>query len=250
MVLRNGMPRLMFSRLVWIKPPSTSVWLFKSTTDVSASRFENVGDASAPVCRVKMSFTSCLTSSATVPSSPMRGVTVSTIPTSLYSTVWVPTIVVLFVLVVPTGWLMTPPTVDCCDVRTGTDLETLITAFLFSVVMTYGQERMLTLSSEANARIAARNWLAENAKNVRPGASTELPSLTKSGKLGRLMMSGPFGGFPVYMRLNFPSLIAHSMPRLVESSSVTSATRTSMRTWRGIRSSFLIIGSISVHVRG
>src|SRR2546428_11031656 len=40
------------------------------------------------------------------------------------------------------------------------------------------------------------------------------------------------------------------MPSLVSSVSVTSATSTSIRTWRGIRSSCLIVFSISVQLRG
>src|SRR2546426_9201976 len=56
-----------------------------STTDVSASRLmiesESVGGVLVPIW-----FTSCFTSRATVPCSPMRGVTVRTTPASRYST--------------------------------------------------------------------------------------------------------------------------------------------------------------------
>ena len=83
--------------------------MFRRTTEVSASRFENEGDPVGGVCCCKMSLTSCLTSSATVPCSPMRGVTVSTMPTSLYSTVCVPTIPVVWLAVVVT----VPPSVVC-----------------------------------------------------------------------------------------------------------------------------------------
>src|SRR6266850_2594654 len=75
MLLSSGIPRWLIVRVSWISPPSTSVWLFKSTTDVSASRLrkdgEFVGATAGPT-----ELTSCLTSSATVPRSPMRGVTI------------------------------------------------------------------------------------------------------------------------------------------------------------------------------
>src|SRR5260370_18416253 len=99
-LLRSGIPRLVIDRLSWISPPSTSVWLFKSTTDVSASRLRNdgefVGATAGPT-----ELTSCLTSSATVPRSPMRGVTVRITPASRYSTVWLTPPVGLLVLLVP-----------------------------------------------------------------------------------------------------------------------------------------------------
>ena len=72
----RGLPRS------WMSPPRTSVWLFSSTTEVSASRFLNSGD-SVGGTGSPTSLTSCFTSSATVPSSPMRGVTVRTTPASL-----------------------------------------------------------------------------------------------------------------------------------------------------------------------
>src|SRR6184192_1578589 len=85
---------------------------------------EFVGATAGPI-----EFTSCFTSSATVPSSPMRGVTVRITPASRYSTVWLSPAVVVVVVVVlvaaatwPVVWLVT----------TGTEVETLMTAFLFS----------------------------------------------------------------------------------------------------------------------
>ena len=49
---------------------------------------------------------------------------------------------------------------------------------------------------------------------------------------------------------NFPARSAQSMPRRVSSFSVISATRTSISTCRGIRSSCLIVASMSDHCRG
>ncbi len=75
-------------------------------------------------------------------------------PASRYSTVWLsPAVVVVDVVVVvaaatwPVVWLVT----------TGTDVETLMTAFLFSEVMTCGFETMLTLFSLASALSIAMN---------------------------------------------------------------------------------------------
>jgi hypothetical protein len=47
-----------------------------------------------------------------------------------------------------------------------------------------------------------------------------------------------------------PDRTAHSMPSLVSSVRVTSAAITSISTWRGILSSFLIVSSISFQSRG
>src|SRR4030095_11354873 len=106
--------------------------------------------------------TSCLTSRATVPCSPMRGVTGRMMPASLYSTVCVPTI----------AWLVPPdgvaPIGTCWEVRIGTDRDTLITAFLFSAVMIYGLDSTLTLLSEASALMAARNSPAAKVKKLNP----------------------------------------------------------------------------------
>ena len=67
----------------WMSPPRTSVWLFSSTIEVSASRLrmrgELVGGWIWPTW-----FTSCFTSRATVPISPIRGVTVRITPASMY----------------------------------------------------------------------------------------------------------------------------------------------------------------------
>src|SRR5262245_66473942 len=95
---------------------------------------ELVGATGAPI-----EFPSCFTSSATGPCSPIRGVTVRITPASRYSTVWFnPAVVVVVVVDVvaaatcPVVWLVT----------TGTDVDTLMTAFLFSEVSTCGFETM------------------------------------------------------------------------------------------------------------
>ena len=68
-------------------------------------------------------------------------------PASLYSTVWV------MELAVP------PPeaTGTCWLVTMGTEVETLMMAFLFSLVMMDGLDSTLTLFSVARALSAARN---------------------------------------------------------------------------------------------
>ena len=43
-LFRYGMPVLFTVRLFCMRPPRTSVWLFRSTTEVSASRLENAGE--------------------------------------------------------------------------------------------------------------------------------------------------------------------------------------------------------------
>src|SRR5215831_16343803 len=141
----------------------------------------------------------------------MRGVTVRMIPASLYSTVWVPTIELVPVDgVAPIG--------TCCEVRIGTERDTLMTAFLFSAVMMDGLERTLTLFSLASRLMAATNSLAAKAKTFRPGGRA---GITKGG-----MRSGGFGGMfvgLVKVALKRPCWRAHWMPMLVDSSSVTSA---------------------------
>ncbi len=128
---------------------------------------EFVGGIGAPIW-----FASCFTSSATVPCSPMRGVTVRITPASRYSTVWLsPAVVVVLVEGVvgvegvavaaatwPAVWLVT----------IGTDVDTLMTAFLFSEVSTCGFETMLTLFSLASAFSIAMNWSVAKVNAVRP----------------------------------------------------------------------------------
>src|SRR5436309_931233 len=111
-----------------MRPPRTRVWLLRRTTEVSASRLVKRGELMGGGSGVPTSLTSCLTSRATVPCSPMRGVTVRMMPASLYSTVWV------MELAVP------PPeaTGTCWLVTMGTEVETLMMAFLFSLVMMDG----------------------------------------------------------------------------------------------------------------
>src|SRR5438093_5015985 len=117
----------------------------------------------------------------------MRGVTVRITPASRYSTVWFrPAVVVVVVVVVvaaatwPVVWLVTM----------GTEVETLMTAFLFSDVITCGFETMLTLFSLASALSIAMNWSVANVKAVRPwpkgpmsaaGPATPLGSVTRPG---------------------------------------------------------------------
>src|SRR4030095_842717 len=121
---------------------------------------EFVGATAGPI-----EVTSCLTSSGTVPCSPMRGVTVKITPASRYSTVWFnPAVVVVVVVLVvaaatwPVVWLVT----------TGTDVDTLMTAFLFSEVSTCGFDTMLTLFSLASALSIATNWSVANVNAVSP----------------------------------------------------------------------------------
>src|SRR5881628_854189 len=200
-------------------------------------------------------FTSCFTSSATVPSSPMRGVTVRITPASRYSTVWLSPAVVVVVVVVlvaaatwPVVWLVT----------TGTDVETLMTAFLFSDVSTCGFETMLILFSLASALSIAMNWSVENVNAVSPcprGPTTEAgpPSWDGSDRVPPAepgVVGRPGGPVLVLAKLKRPVRTAQSTPSRVSSVSVISATSTSISTWRGIRSSCLMVFSISVQLRG
>src|SRR5207245_11600398 len=143
-VLRTGIPRRSRVIVSWRSPPSTRVWLFRSTTEVSASRLMNEGEFVGGTLGPTL-FTSCFTSRATVPRSPMRGVTVRITPASRYSTVWLrPAVVVVVVAVVlaaatcPVVWLVTM----------GTEVETLMTAFLFSDVIRCGFETMFNFLSD------------------------------------------------------------------------------------------------------
>ncbi len=126
----------------------------------------------------------------------------------------------------------------------GTEVETLMTALLFSVVMMDGFDSTLTLFSVASALSAARNLSAAKVKKLKPGG-------TRPPK-GIRLWRGRLGSVPEgeELRSKRPVRMAHSMPSLVSSVSVTSAANTSMSTWRGILSSFLIVSSISFHSRG
>src|SRR5262245_52566700 len=172
----------------------------------------------------------------------MRGVTVRMMPASLYSTVWVPTIEFVPVDgVAPIG--------TCWDVRIGTDRDTLMTAFLFSAVMIDGLESTLTLFWVDNALRAIRNSWAANVKKLNPDAA--LSSVLKGGtRSAGLVGNTEPPGAVLKLAVKRPFWIAHCRPRRVLSSSVTSAASTSMSTWRGIRSSFLMIASISDQARG
>src|SRR6266446_10244924 len=176
------MPLLSLVRLFWMSPPRTSVWLLSRTTDVSASRLLKLGELIGGGAVGPMSLTSCLTSRATVPDSPMRGVTVRMMPASLYSTVWV--------MELPVA----PPaaTGTCWEVTMGTEVETLITAFLFSAVMMDGLERMLTLFSLARAFRAAMNSLAAKAKTLKPTGSTDAMPVELPGP-GMMLDGGRVG---------------------------------------------------------
>src|SRR5215470_10729773 len=63
-----------------------------------------------------------------------------------------------------------PPvaTGTCCDVTIGTEVETLMTAFLFSVVMTDGFDSTFTRLWVASALSAARKRSVAKANMLRP----------------------------------------------------------------------------------
>src|SRR2546428_462851 len=178
-----------------MSPPSTRVWLFRSTTEVSASRFlkdgELVGGWFSPT-----ELTSCLTSSATVPFSPMRGVTVRMTPASRYSTVWFTPPVVIVVLVPPPGSVPGELTaLVCWLVMIGTEVETLMTAFLFSDVITCGFETMFTLFSLARALSIAMNWSVANVNAVSPAPKGPRTAAGPATPVGSV--TGPAGGADV-----------------------------------------------------
>src|SRR4026207_1894332 len=235
MRLRNGMPIRMLVRRFWMRPPSTRVWLFSSTTEVSASRLVNRGELMGGGSLAPTSLTSGLTSGATVPGSPMRGVTVRMMPASLYSTVWVIELPVI------------PPvaTGTCCDVTIGTEVDTLMTALRFSVVMMVGFDSTLTRFSVDSALSAASTLSAAKANTFRPSGTARPPK-------GMIDWGGLAGSRPEgdEVMTKFPERIAHSTPSFMSSSSRTSAASTSIRTWRGILSSRLMVSSISFQRRG
>src|SRR5258705_12912841 len=219
-----------------MRPPRTRVWLLRSTTEVSASRFVNRGgvDGRGLVhAHVVHLLLHVEPDGAALPDAWGGGA--DDARASLYSTAWVMELPVL------------PPadTGTCCEVTMGTDCETLMTAFLFSLVMMDGLESTLTLFSLARALRAAMNSLAAT-NMLKPGARSAPVE----------MMPGPGGVgvwplvFCVLVKVNLPLRTAHSMPSLVSSFSVTSAARTSMSTWRAGPSSFLIVSSMSFHKRG
>ena len=254
MLLSSGIPRWLIVRVSWISPPSTSVWLFRSTTDVSASRLRNdgefVGATAGPT-----ELTSCLTSSATVPRSPMRGVTVRMTPASRYSTVWLTPPVVMLVLVVPPVVPGVLTVLVCWPVMIGTDCETLMMAFLFSDVIMCGLLMTLTRLSEAKALRIAKNLSVAKVNPVSPPAGR--PAMVVRAPI----VSKPVGVVIVGLvfvdvvmdccaTLNLPARSAQSMPSCMSLFSVISATRTSISTWRGILSSERTVGSMSAHWRG
>src|SRR5881409_1151408 len=216
---------------------------------------EFVGATAGPI-----EFTSCFTSSATVPCSPMRGVTVRITPASRYSTVWLsPAVVVVVLVVVVVGVVVAAATCPVVWLVTiGTEVDTLMMAFLFSEVSTCGFETMLTLFSLASALSIAMNWSVENVNAERPwpiGPTSRAGPPTPIGSdMNPLSGGGVVGsaGGPVLVltKLKRPARTAQSMPSRVSSVSVISATSTSISTWRGMRSSCLIVFSISVQLRG
>ena len=124
-----------------------------------------------------------------------------------------------------------------------------MTAFLFSEVRICGLETTFTRLSAARAVSMAKNSLAEKARAVSPpaGRTSGMPGR------GKMFSGGPRPGVPGEMlcdaMVNLPVRIAQSTPSLVSSVSRTSVTRTSMRTWRGMRSSCLMVSWISSHAR-
>src|SRR4030095_11476113 len=106
-----------------------------------------------------------------------------------------------------------PPvaTGTCCDVTIGTDCETLMTAFLFSVVMTEGLDSTLTKFWVASALRAARNRSVAKAKRLSP-AGTGPPS-------GMRFWAGMPGNSPDGEEVaeNFPLRTAQCVPGLVSS---------------------------------
>ncbi len=119
-----------------MSPPSTSVWLSRRTTDVSASRLmmsgEPLGGRGSPT-----SLTVCFTSRATTRLSLMRGVTVRMMPASRYSTALGEDVASGPAAAWAT-WLRCPSGTPTCCVTMGTEFETLMTAFLFSEVRIVG----------------------------------------------------------------------------------------------------------------
>src|ERR1700716_4345830 len=126
----------------------------------------------------------------------MRGVTVRMMPASLYSTAWVMELPVL------------PPadTGTCWEVTMGTEVETLMMAFLFSLVMMDGLDSTLTLFSVASAFHAAMNSPAINVNMLKPrGRAAALPRLPGPGKMldgGRLGVVPAL--FCVLVKVNLP----------------------------------------------
>ena len=214
-----------------------------STTDVSASRLmirrEPVGGSALP-----MSFTSCLMSSATVPFSPMRGVTVRMTPASRYSTDCVPTTDVVFCAVC----VVVPPIGTCWLVTIGIESDTLMTAFLFSVVSTCGLESTLTRLSDASMFSSAKNSPLSNASPVSPAAGNASATFGGINVDGEVIVG--VSGLIACCAARIGFFSAQSMPNRKSSVSVISATRTSISTWRGIRSSCRMVVSISAQLRG
>ena len=100
----------------------------------------------------------------------MRGVTVRITPASRYSTVWLsPAVVVVVLVVVVVGVVVAAATCPVVWLVTmGTDVDTLMTAFLFSDVMICGFDTMLTLFSFESALSIAMNWSVPNVNAESP----------------------------------------------------------------------------------
>ena len=108
-----------------------------------------------------------------------------------------------------------------------------------------GFDSMLTLFSQASALRAARNSPAANVKTLKPDRD-------RAAEGDQRLRPGGEGSRPggVELTSKRPDADRPLDAELVSSVSVTSAASTSISTWRGIRSSFLIVPSISVQSRG
>src|SRR5439155_13468565 len=131
------------------------------------------------------------------------------------------------------------------------DVETLITAFLFSEVMIDGLESTLSRSSDANVLSAAKNRSLLKVKKLRPASVVTAvdggkPNDGRPWSTPAAFVPRPGALETVPPGANLLDRRAHSMPSRVSPVSVTSATMTSISTWRGLRSSCLSVCSKSV----
>src|SRR5438445_11723099 len=98
----------------------------------------------------------------------------------------------------------------------GTEVETLMMAFLFSLVMMDGLDSTLTLFSLASAFSAAMNSLATNVNMLKPTGRTVPPPRLPAP--GLMLVGGRLGKAPagvwVVVKVNLPLRRAHSMARL------------------------------------
>src|SRR5207237_6875422 len=140
-------------------------------------------------------------------------------PVSSYSTGWFTPPVAMVVLVLPPTVPGLLTVLVCWPVMIGTDWETLMTAFLFSDVITCGFEMMFTRFCAASTLSIARNSELPNVKAVSPAptgpnAAVAMVGMTLIGGLiTPLSMVGktPFDALTLAMP-NLPVLSAQSMP--------------------------------------